>query len=272
MVAISTLRPGILVSLKTSLRGNVLYATREIETEHRTDAGQLRAQWETTRVVQDPEEHEAGVKARSAARGAIIAICAQSAFGLLCPESRRSELDAAIREAREIVGRFNDGARLSRVDLYVIAGRVAEDDAEAIRAINSEVSELIGQMEAGLRNLDARAVREAASKAKALSGILTPDAERKTAQAIEAARRVAREIVKAGEGVSVEIDRVTLERLQAARTAFLEIPEEGAPEPEIVTGSTVTARAVELDAMPDESTAPPPAAFRPPPSLFDLEV
>ena len=53
---ISTLRPGLLVSLKTSIRGNVSYQTRDLEHEHAVAGGQTRARWETERTVANKAE------------------------------------------------------------------------------------------------------------------------------------------------------------------------------------------------------------------------
>jgi hypothetical protein len=50
----TTLRPGLLVSLKTSVTGNVLYARRDVEQEHTLDDGAKSATWETERTLGTP--------------------------------------------------------------------------------------------------------------------------------------------------------------------------------------------------------------------------
>src|SRR5580765_135900 len=82
----STLRPGLLVGLSTSISGNVRYRTQTLEEEHLTEDGAEAARWETERTITDPAEYEAAKKARSKARNSIVRVCAASAFGLLCPE------------------------------------------------------------------------------------------------------------------------------------------------------------------------------------------
>lgn len=221
----STLRPGLLVSLKTSVFGNVKYDKRMIDTEHLTKDGQQKARWETERTVFDPEEHEAAHAARSKARVAITRVCANSAFGLLCPESDADELEAAIKEARAIADEFNGSAKLSRLYVYVITGRIAQDDVEAVRAINSEVRELLDDMAKGLKNLDVKAVRDAASRAKSIGQMLSVDAAAKVQIAVEAARESARKIVKAGETAATEIDKRTIRKIVEQRTAFLDLDE-----------------------------------------------
>lgn len=61
----STLRPGLLVSLKTSCTGNVSYTRADIEAGHMTEEGKKRAKWETERTIEDPIEHEAAIKVQS---------------------------------------------------------------------------------------------------------------------------------------------------------------------------------------------------------------
>lgn len=248
---ITTLRPGLLVSLHTSMRGNVSYTSREIEADHiNQDDGTRRAAWETQRVIELPKEHEAGIKARSKARSLITAVCSPSSFGLLCPEIDREKLNAAVTEAREVADDFNRSANITRVFVYVIIGRVAADDVEAIRAINGEVRDLMSAMERGLQNLDVQAVRDAANKAKSLSAMLSPEASERAEKAIAVARSAARRIVKAGEAAAVEIDEATLRTIRQSRAAFLDLDDAGE-----VQEPTVTGRAIDLDI---EDTLPPP--------------
>ena len=75
-----------------------------------------------------------------------------------------------------MVDDFNRTATLSRVSVYAMIGRVAADDVEAVKAINSEVSDLLGQMQEGLKNLDVKSIRDAATKAKQIGQMLSPTA------------------------------------------------------------------------------------------------
>src|SRR5215831_16187739 len=219
----STLRPGLLVSLKTSIRGNIRYDHRDIEREHLTEDGRQLAKWETERTISDPLEYEAATKVRSKVRSIVSSVCANSAFGLLCPEKSTDDLDNAIAEARRLTDEFNATAKLTRVRVYVIAGRIAPDDVEAVRAINSEVRDLLANMADGIRNLDVKAVRDTANRARDIGRMLTPDAQARIQTAIDAARSTARQIVKAGEQAAQEIDQRTIRRITEARTAFLDL-------------------------------------------------
>lgn len=241
---ISTLRPGLLVSLKTSVTGNVQYAKQEIEPDHKTEEGKRRAKWETERVIDDPEEHERATKTRSKCLSLIASVCARSAFGMLCAEIDRDKLDKAIAEARKLADEFNASASLTSVKVYVIIGRIAADDVEAVKAINSEISGLLTEMRDGLEKLDVKAVREAANRAKNVSQMLSYDAQSRVATAIELARKSARDIVAAGEEASMEIDRATIARLTEARTSFLDFDDQRA-----IAAPVVSARAVDLEPL-----------------------
>src|SRR5215472_2459644 len=219
----STLRPGFLVSLKTTLRGNVSYRTLDIEADHKLESGERRAVWKTTRTVYDADEQARAVKARSKARSIVTGVCAQSAFGLLCPESNADNLQKAIAEADAVARAFNTNATVTRLAFFVLVGRVASDDLSAMRAINSEVRDLLADMESGVKNLDAAAIRDAANKATGIGKMLTPEAAERLQATIEAVRKQARAIIKAGETAAVEVDATVFKQLEESRTAFLEI-------------------------------------------------
>lgn len=220
---LQTLRPGLLVSLNTRVIGNAEYRRTEIEPSHITDEGTRRARWETEKVIIDPDEREKAVKLRSECRGLISRVCSHSTFGLLCPEDRRAELDEAIRKANQMTSAFNATASLTRVFVYVIVGRIAADDVEAVRAINSEVRQLLGDMEQGIKALDVKTVREAANKAKSIGRMLSPEAAERVKSAVDAAREVAKRIVKAGEEAGAAIDYAVVRRITESRTAFLDL-------------------------------------------------
>jgi hypothetical protein len=241
----STLRPGLLVSMKTSIQGNVAYAKRDIEEDHVTEEGSREAEWATRRTISDPEEHERAVKVRAKAIHMVRSICARSEFGLLCPDTSVAKLDELITEARKMADEFNATAAISRISIFVLAGRIVSDDVEAVRAINSEVRDLLATMESGIQTLDVEAVRAAASKAKNLGQMLSADAREKVEEAVSAAREIARKIVKAGEAAALEIDQVTLVKLSSARTAFLDIEGDAG---EIATPAA-QARTVDLEAV-----------------------
>lgn len=251
MLTTNTLRPGLLVSLKTTISGNVRYDRQTVESEHIIESGAAKSAWETTRIINDPEEHERAIKARGKARTAVTSICAQSSFGLLCPESAESDLEKAVAEARRIADEFNATATLSRIGVYVITGRVARDDVEAVRAINSEVRQLLADMETGIRNLDVKTIRDAANKSRELGAMLTPEAAAKVQEAIETARATARRIVKAGEQAGQEIDYQAIRKITEQRTAFLDMDDMKA-----IKAPEMESRAVDFEPAGEPETAP----------------
>lgn len=219
----STLRPGLLVSLKSAKRGNVSYEKRDLE-DSREENVELK-KWETSRTIADLDEWERSKKAMSLAYSTVRKCCAWSAFGLLCPESDADDLENAIKEARRIVDEFNSTATMTRLHIYVMVGKIAADDVEAVRAINSEVRDLMRDMTEGLKNLDVQTVRQAAQKAKSLGQMLTPEAEGRVMKAVELAREAAKKIVKAGDEGAAEIDKRAIRKITEQRNSFLDMDE-----------------------------------------------
>lgn len=219
---ISTLRPGLLVSLSTEITGNVKYAKRDILLDHTVGDGSRLAKWETERTIADADEHEEAVRVRGQARTLITKLCSPSKFGLLCPEWRRDELDKAIRDAREVAEEFNARARLTMIGVNAMVGRVAADDAEAVRSINSEVRRLLETMERGIAKLDTKAIRDAANDARLLGQMLSPDASERVARAIEVARSAATRIAKSGEIAAEQAD-AQVRIIRNSRNAFLDL-------------------------------------------------
>jgi hypothetical protein len=214
--------------------GNVQYDKKEIEADHLTEDGKRRARWETERVIEDPEEHARALKVRNKCLSLVRLVCVRSAFGLLCAEIDEPKLRGALREANRLAEEFNETAKLNRVKIHTIIGRVAADDVEAVKAINSEISALMRQMETGIERLDVKAVREAAAEAKNRAQMLSPDA----------AARVQTGIKAAGEAAAIEIDRATIARIAEQRTAFIDL-EDAAP----IQKPAVSARTLDLEPL-----------------------
>jgi hypothetical protein len=250
MLKSSTLRPGLLVSLSTTIKGgNVRYSKRTIEGARVIEGGAISESWETEKLVRNPDELEAGKVARGKARQAIIRHCSWSTFGLLCPKANREELEKGMTEARAIADEFNDTATDSRLYVGILTGEIVDNDAQAIAMMNEEMRDLMSEMEKGVANLDAKAIRDAASRAVGLGQMLTPEAETRMRVAVDAARKAARTITKAGESAAQEVDKVAIRRIQESRLAFLDM-EEG----EAIQAPQATARAIDFD--PGDSSPP----------------
>jgi hypothetical protein len=224
-VTTMAIRPGILVSLKTTCQGGAVYEREELGKE-RLDGGGEQVAWQTRRIIENPAEHEAAKKTRSKARALIARVCVTTNFGLLCPTEREPELDASMAEGRRMVSEHNKGSSI-KLGIYVIKGRVAGTDEEAARSILSEVSGLVEEMNSGIDKLDVEAIREAADRAKRMSAMLEVEQAVKVGEAVAQARSAARLITKrAGEDpklVLLDIQRGSIER---ARIAFLDLSDD----------------------------------------------
>lgn len=249
------LRPGLLVNVKSNIVGNVSYAKKDLEVVANLDAdGVAHARWETERTILDAAEHKRATKVRSKARSLVSAVCAKSAFGLLCAEEREDELKAAVAEGHKLAEDFNKVAVVTRVHFFVLSGRVASTDKEAARAVASEVRDLLTEMEQGIEKLDAKAIRAAAGRAKQLGSMLSPAAQARIQIAIDAVRAQARKITAAGETAANTVDRRTLAALKETRAAFLDL--EPATEGSTFTPTTV-GRGVDLDTAEQRAASAP---------------
>lgn len=249
-----TVRPGLLVSLNTSLTGNVNYQKTLIESDRKTESGAVVKEWNTTRTIYDPEEHERAVKARGKAAALVRAVCAKSDFGLLCPEADEDKLRAAIKEARRVANEFNATASLSHIGVFVITGKVAPDDVEAVKSINSEIKGLLDAMARGIEKLDVKAIRDAANAARSVGQMLPVETQTRVKMAIEAARAAARQLVKAGDQAAEVVNTSELRKITEARTAFLDIDQDAIE----IAAPTAETRAIDLE--PVAAMATPIAA------------
>jgi hypothetical protein len=240
----STIRPGLLVALKTGVTGNVSYHKRDLGAKTDKSGAEI-VEWETTRTIADAKEFKAAGQVRMKCRGFIINVCAKSSFGLLCPEDNADKLAAAVKKAQDMANKFNEKANVTRVNVNVIVGRVASDDVEATKAINGEVRDLLDRMERGVKQMDVAAIRDAAKRAKDLSGIVAPGSNEKLQEAIDVAREAAKKLVKAGETAARQVDKEALAKLKGSRTAFLDLDMQ--PEHVKVKPSKAKARALDLE-------------------------
>lgn len=251
----TTIRPGLLVAVTGSIKGNVKYKKEDIQAEHVVD-GEAKAEWNTKRTIKNPVEFKAAQEVMSKASYMIKSVC--SRIGTMpvyvCPNIAAPDLDKAVIEAKALCEAFNQTATVTKIRLGVVTGKVAQDDVQAVRAIRREVSELLNDMKEGIESLDVATVREAASRAKQLGQMLAPEAEARVRVAIEQARALATRINKAGEQGAAEIDARTIAVLTEARTAFLDLD-----DVEEIGQGFVAGRAVDLTPNSDKVSAAPAA-------------
>lgn len=252
----ATLRPGRIIVLRTGIIGNVKYSKTILEPETDTADGGQTARWETERVVANAAELKEATQVRSKVRQTIAGLCAQTSFGLLCSEDKGEALDAAVNEAVALADAFNAKAATTRINVYVIAGKVAADDVQAVRAINSEIRDLMEAMERGLQNLDVKTVRDAADKARSLGSMLSEDATGRVKDAIAVARKAASDIVKAAKIGSAEIDLASIRKITEARTQFLDLGEATEVGTPIHEGRALDLMPIEIEEQPTAPVAP----------------
>lgn len=275
-MAHSILRPGFMVSLKTTVKGGVSYQRRELDTAAAAEMaseGATVARWETTKIVEDPAEHERANKVRGEARSLITRHCVATAFGLLCPEVREAELQASVAQARALVAAHNEAATCTHVSVYVMSGKIAATDEENARAIGEEIRGLIADMSSAIDKLAPEKIREAAAKAAKISTMLAPAQSEKVGFAVAAARKAARDITRRigqnAEPAAVVLADIQRGAIENARIAFLDLDEEGSVVAEDALPAVDLARigSLDLSGEAEEEFVGPPA---PPSNVRDL--
>ena len=235
-----TLRPGYLVMLSSSVQGGVNYSRTDLE------AKSGYARWETSKTIDDPDEHAQAEKVRGKARGLIVRECSKTPFGLLCAKDNERALDLAEAEAKSLCDDFNKTARFSRISVRTLRGTLEQNDARAAKAIVGEISSLIEEMSAGIKNTDPDAIRDAMSKAKQMSAILSAEKSEAVTAAIAVAKKAAdaisRRVLKNGEDAAKVIAEIKMADLDTARMAFLDLDDDA-----VVEDLPAEARAVEID-------------------------
>jgi hypothetical protein len=250
--------------------------------------------WQTERIIHDPNEHKRAVEVRGAARGYVVNACIPSAFGYLCPLDRFDKLEAAVDRGNREVAAFNRTAEREKIKFYVLTGKIATDDTSAIRAIRSEVSDLIADLERSIASLDVDKIRSVAKRATEVGAMLTDEgaqplekavdsaraqatkwskerrlADEKTAkqllanegnldpdaEALKAAVGKAKALREAGETLGLAIDKDVIETLRQSRAAYLDLEEVEQVELIVEEG-----RAVEFDAIETPIPVSPAAA------------
>jgi hypothetical protein len=270
----SFLKPGLLVSLKTSVQGGVRYYRRDLaappESDGASEGGATVTAWETTRITSDADEHDRAIKARGRASRIIRACCRETAFGLMCAPESETDLGNAIDRATAIVDAFNADAKFTRIRVSAIRGRIAETDEQAARAIAGEVADLIEGMTRGIDALDAKAIRDAATRAQVIGAMLEPREAEAVGAAIKAAREAATKITKriAKDGATAATVLAEIQRgaLDKARIMFLDLDTPAAPAGDAMPAVDLQRVAdLDLDATagapaPDAPTVRPEAA------------
>ena len=188
---------------------------------------------------------------RSKCHRLIYNVCSPTSFGLLCPTSKQDELDEAAEQARKVAAEFNAKSKHSNVEVYILKGRIAETDEEATRAIAYSIREMLDEMEKGVRDLDAEAIRKVARKAVKVGRMVeTTQSSRVSAAVKEArdnARQITRRIEKKGEDAAKVAVDLKLKAIRNARFSFLDLGEE------LEVGEVPTVSAQRFANISDES-------------------
>lgn len=206
--AAAVVKPGLLVVIKSSVRGGAEYDRREMSTDDVDPAGaeQVRA-WATVQRVFDPDELAGAKAVRGRAVGWLWARVAQTPYGLVVTDDRVHAFDAALAKARAAVDAFNGGARHVRVTLRVLKTRLLLEEAAA--AFEEAAEEAVEELDA--RDFktaeDVEEIRKVADRAADFAAVLRGDLAERVLAKIREARAAATAAAKEVRGDAPAADR-----------------------------------------------------------------
>ena len=222
----ATIKPGCLISIKTTCHGGVQYNRVDMGLEYDGN-GQEISEWQTTRVIEDKTEHERSVQVRAKCSNILRLACISTPFGSICPEEKIDEFMVIYENARKLAEEFNESAQNIRITINMMRGRIASDDQEAVRSMISEMRELAQAMDTAISSGDVKAIREAAGMALRMGAMLDESVGDRISEAVKAARKAAREIVKRVEKKGEKLEEVVNEQntqpIDQMRVAFLDL-------------------------------------------------
>lgn len=230
------LRPAILVSLATSVKGGS--TSERLDLDAHLEGASKVEKWQTTKTVFDPEEHRRAGETRKSIRRLFEGVARWTPFGLVVELEREAELREAVAQAEALAAEFNAGATHSRVKFSWLPARIDQggNAADAVIAIRQEIGGLMEDLERASRAGEVESIRDISNRATSL-GKLLAEGSPGTGQlgvAVEEARRVARAVVrrveKAGERLEDVLTESNLAPVSAAR--FLFLGDEDVTEPE----------------------------------------
>lgn len=235
-----TLRPSILVVLRTTVTGGVTYDRTDLDTGEAPMPGVSRRRWVTDCTIMDPEEHERAGKVRSAARSLFTRICVDAPLGLMLPLTiteegedadiarAQAQVDVVEAEARALIATHNDIAKHTHITLesstftFSSPAQAARNE----RALRTEIARLMDLMEVGISKADPKVIQGAADRARELAQILGEEAKGVATAAIEQARKarsaILKRIIKEGEDAQTVVMGISRGMIASARTAFLD--------------------------------------------------
>jgi hypothetical protein len=222
------MKPSYLVSVKTSLNGGIQYNRKDVRDEHLED-GSEEQEWNTTKVISDPEEYKVATLLRAKVAGMISNKCKLTPFGLICPEGEIETVQLTEQLAQLEVEEYNINAKYTTISLNVMMGYIASDDVQAAQRIAKQMRDLATEMKRCVRAGDIEGIREAAKTANQMRAILGEEEKARVSLAVkearDAARTITKEVVKNGKKVDAVVPALKVGAISKMRLAFIDIDE-----------------------------------------------
>lgn len=264
-------RPGLLVSMRTSIKGGVSYRREDLVDEIEGEG--TRTEWKTEKKVENADEYTRARRLRARVVTLIGGACVKTAFTYICPLENEALLDERIAEAQAACDAFNEEAVHSQVTFDLMRGRYMEDTKETVQAVRREIHELLEELNSALKAGEVQSIRDVAARATQMGRLLEEGTEARSAleRAVKESRRVAGQLVKrikeGADAVAEVLAGANVSLIATARHTFDE------DETGEIVDDAPGMPAVALEQFEDlgqdyvEPPAPEPAAEEPSPGL-----
>ncbi len=156
--AVQTIKPGILIAGKASIKGGIHYKRDYEEPIFEEDS--LIREWHTQQLVDDEKEHASAKKLQNKIASMINRICAHTPIGPICRNERKDELVGVLAEIRAQRDTFNNKAKTCQITTHHALFEVQSDNQTAVAAIADQVAEMADKVNSALTVQDLKALRQ----------------------------------------------------------------------------------------------------------------
>jgi hypothetical protein len=171
---------GTLVTELVSLKGGIHY-DRKYEDSYFDDNAEIR-QWKTVSRIDNPQERLDAQRLRGKIYQLVRSCCVKTPVGLICDDSRKSELIKALQEVKKERDQFNKQAKTCRVTTHHACFEVKSDNHETISAIMEQIAEVASNVNCAITQDDEKTLQQTPRKwlkgMKPSAILLLPEAER----------------------------------------------------------------------------------------------
>ena len=165
------IEPCILVTERLTIDRAVSYERHDKNVTTYAD-GSEDATWETQRHFRSKEEAKLADQVYANARYKIRSKCLFTEIGYVCPETKKAELEKAIKEARVMVNDANKDFIHCKIVFRVVCTPLLPDNTDATKIVMESLDKVREDVREAVASFDFKKVRNVLSSTRELAGVL----------------------------------------------------------------------------------------------------